>query len=451
MTAYDFDLFVIGGGSGGVRAARLAAGLGARVGIAEERYFGGTCVNVGCVPKKLFVHAAEFSHAFRDSQGFGWASAEAQFHWPTLLSNKNTEIERLNAIYENLLEEAGVRIFEDRAVLCGPQAVAVGEKVFHTRRILIATGGWPQRPDIPGNERAITSNEAFYLKELPNEIAIVGGGYIGVEFAGIFNGLGVKTHLIYRGSRLLKHFDHDLGTALAEAMTASGINVQLNTQVDSIEQHPIEGLSLRLSSEKTITCNTAMFATGRRPQTEGLGLETTAVTLDASGAIEVDPYFQTREPSIYAIGDVINRVQLTPVAIREAVAVVDHLFGAKSAGVDYQAVPTAVFSQPPLASAGYTEQQAKQILEDVDIYRTRFVSLKQRLAGDMTGILIKLVVDRSTDRVVGCHMLGEGAADVIQGLAIAMTAGATKADFDRTIGIHPSTAEEFVTLRNALD
>lgn len=446
MTEFDYDLFVIGAGSGGVRAARMSASYGARVAIAEQQYLGGTCVNVGCVPKKLFVYASAFHEEFASAAGFGWQLPPARFDWPTLRANKNAEIERLNGIYGRLLDQAGVELFNGRAVIAGPHQVTIGEQKISARYILVCTGGRPFVPEFPGAAHVITSDQAFYLADLPEVITIVGGGYIAVEFAGIFAGLGVRTHLVYRGPLFLRGFDQDLRETLAEQMVEKGIELHFDSDVIAIERQD-ESNRVRLSSGETLDCGLVMYATGRRPATDNLGLENTAVKLNERGAIAVDQYFQTAEPSIYALGDVIGRMELTPVAIREGMILAANLFNGGNAAMDYDFIPTAVFSQPNLGTVGYTEAQARELFGQVDIYRTKFTPMKQSLGGGAEKMLMKLVVDAQSDRVVGCHMLGEGAGEIIQGLAVAVKAGATKADFDATVGIHPTAAEEFVTLR----
>jgi len=446
---FDYDLFVIGAGSGGVRAARMAAAQGVRVAVAEERYLGGTCVNVGCVPKKLFVYAAEFAQAFRDAAGFGWTVNDTRFHWPTLRDNKTREIERLNGVYARLLDNAGVERIEGTATLAGPHTVRVGERTISARNILIATGGWPFIPDVPGRELAITSNEVFYLERFPSRVLIVGGGYISVEFAGIFNGLGAKTHLSYRGELFLKGFDRDLRDNLARQMAEQGVDLLFDSHVEGITKNPDGSLAVSFADGHQLTVDTVLYATGRYPNTRGLGLEHTAVEIAANGAIRVDDRFRTAEPSIYALGDVIDRVQLTPVAIGEAMVLVDNLFNGADRVMDYTDIPTAVFSQPPIGTVGLSEEQAREALGDkVRIYRTEFRPMKQTLAGGSDKVLMKLVVDDASDRVIGCHMVGEGAGEIIQGLGVALRAGATKADFDRTVGVHPTAAEEFVTMRS---
>ncbi len=446
MTAFDYDFFVIGAGSGGVRAARRAAHHGARVAVAEDKALGGTCVNVGCVPKKLFVYAAEFSHALADARGYGWAPAQPGFNWATLRDNKTNEIIRLNGIYEKLLKDSGADILTGRARLIDPHTVAVGDRHYRARHLLIATGGRPFLPDIPGRAHAICSDEAFYLPRLPETIVIVGGGYIAVEFAGIFNGLGVKTHLVYRGDLFLRGFDQDVREALATEMGKRGIQLHFNEDIERIDP-TADGFRARLRRGGDLDAGLFMYATGRRANTEGLGLERTQVRLDARGAIEVDADFRTAEPSIYALGDVIGRVELTPVAIREAMVLTENLFGEGGAVMSYDNIPSAVFSQPSIGSVGLTEAQARERYANVRIFKSSFRPMKATLGGGDERTLMKLVVNGDDDRVLGCHMLGDHAGEIIQGFAVAVRMGATKADFDRTIGIHPTAAEEFVTLK----
>lgn len=446
MAKYDYDLFVIGGGSGGVRAGRVAGRCGARVAVAEERYLGGTCVNVGCIPKKLFVYASHYSEHFEDAAGFGWTVGERRFDWPTLIAHKNKEIARLNGIYRGLLESAGVEILTARATLLDSHTVEVGGKRISADYILIATGGWPVMPKVQGIEHAIDSNDAFFLEKLPSRIAIVGGGYIACEFAGIFNGMGRSVIQLYRGPLFLRGFDKDVRDMLAEEMRKKGIDLRFNAEVGKIEKTAV-GLACTLANGEAIEVDQVMFATGRAPNTKGIGLERAGVKLDAAGAIEVDEYSRTSVPNIYAVGDVTDRVNLTPVAIAEGQAFAETVFDDSPTKPDHANVPSAVFSQPELATVGLTEEEARQRFAAVDIYKTHFRPLKHTLSGRTERTMMKLVVDRANDKVVGIHMVGEGAAEIIQGLAVAMKAGATKRDFDRTIGIHPTSAEEFVTMR----
>ena len=449
-TEFDYDLFVIGAGSGGVRAARMAASKGKKVAVAEDRYLGGTCVNVGCVPKKLFVYASQFSELFHASKGFGWSLTEQpSFDWPSLRDNKTREIERLNGIYNNLIENSGADLFDGRATVAGPHRVTVNGTTYSAKTILIATGGWPYIPEFPGSEHALSSNEMFSLEQLPKTALVVGGGYIAVEFAGILNGLGVETHLVYRGANLLKSFDREMSDKVTEGMAAKGVNIHLNTQINEIIKS--EGsLSVVLQDMTSIDSGLVLYATGRQANTANLGLENTAVVLRDNGSIVVDDNFCSAEPSIYALGDVIDRVQLTPVAIQEAMVLVDHLYGDGSAAIDYSDIPTAVFCQPELGTVGLSEEQARAEYQDIAVYTSDFKPMLQTLGGGADRITMKLVVDTQTDRVVGCHMVGDHAAEIIQGLGIALKAGATKAHFDATVGIHPSAAEEFVTMRTQI-
>jgi glutathione reductase (NADPH) len=446
---YDYDLFVIGGGSGGVRAARMAAGTGARVAIAEEHRFGGTCVIRGCVPKKLFVYASEFSEIFKEAEGFGWTVGAAHFNWQTLRANKDREVERLSGLYRGGLERAGVTIVNSRAVLTDAHTVRLlkEERSVTARIILLATGSWPFIPKFPGSEYAITSNEAFDLPKLPISIAIVGAGYIGLEFAGIFHGLGVDVTVVHRGPRLLRGFDEDMQIGLAEAMTARGVKLALNTEVAAIEKGA-HSYTLLGKNGARIEADLVMYATGRVPNTTNLGLEEAGVALGTYGQIKVDEYSQTSTPNIYALGDVTDKVNLTPVAIDEAMRFVDTVFRDKPTPVDHHGIPTAVFSQPEIGTVGLTEEEArKNCSGGVDIYKTSFRPLKATLAGTTERMLMKIVVDRASDQVVGVHILGPDAAEMAQILAIPLRLGAKKADFDATMALHPTAAEELVTLR----
>ena len=444
---YDFDLFVIGAGSGGVRAARMAAAKGKKVAIAEVSDLGGTCVNVGCVPKKLFVYASQFPEFFHASKGYGWTIQQPHsFDWETLRNNKTQEITRLNGIYQQLLTNSGAQIINGRATLKGPQQVAINGQTYGAENILIATGGWPYIPEFEGSELAISSNEMFSLDQLPKQAVIVGGGYIAVEFAGILNGLGVQTDLIYRGDRLLKTFDPQCSDKVTEGMIAKGVNIHVKTEVSSISGKE-NNLTVHLNNGQSIEAGIALYATGRTANTKSLGLENTAIKTQANGAIVVNDYFQTAEPTIYALGDVIDRVQLTPVAIQESMLLLELLYGDSQPKMDYANIPTAVFSQPELATVGLTEQQAKEQYSNIKVYESDFRPMFETLGQGEGRVYIKLIVDTATDRVVGCHMVGEHAAEIIQGIAIAIKAGATKTDFDQTMGIHPTVAEELVTLR----
>jgi glutathione reductase (NADPH) len=447
VTHFDYDLFVIGAGSGGVRAARMAAEFGARVAIAEDRYMGGTCVNVGCVPKKLYVYAAQFGKGFEDARGFGWQGTKPEFEWSTLRDNKKTEISRLNDIYRNLLDGAGAQLIEGRASISGPHTVTVGETHYTAGKILIATGGWPHIPDFPGSEHAITSNEIFDLKSFPKRVVIVGGGYIAVEFAGIFNGLGAATTQLYRGPLFLRGFDKDIRTHAAQEIANSGVDLRFEVNVESITRET-DGLHLALTDGSHIQADAVMYATGRRANLEDLGLENVGVVVSENGVIEVDAEFRTGESSIYALGDVTGGIDLTPVALAEGMAFARREFGDLERNVDYDFIPTAVFSQPTIGTVGFTEEEARARFENIQLFKSTFRPMKHTLSGRNEKSFMKIIVDTVTDRVVGVHMMGPDAGEILQGVAIAMRAGATKAIFDTTIGIHPTTAEEFVTMRN---
>lgn len=444
--SYDFDLITIGGGSGGVRASRMSAAHGARVALIESGALGGTCVNVGCIPKKLFSYAADVSSGVADARGFGWSVTGAHFDWETLLANKDREIARLNGVYARVLQDAGVKVIAGRARVVDPHTVAVGDRTLTAAHLLIATGGRAVKPDLPGAELGITSDQAFHLDALPRRAIVVGGGYIAVEFASIFNGLGVSTTLLHRGSQLLRGFDQDLGRVLAEELSQHGVTLALNETPGGLTR---EGGSVRLklASGRSIDADLVMFATGRLPNVAGLGLEEAGVKLAKDGAIQVDDFYCSSVPSIHAIGDVIGRVQLTPVALAEGMALARTLFRNDPARLDYANIPTAVFSHPNIGSVGLAEAEARERHGPVDIYRTRFRPLKATLSGSAERVFMKLVVARDSGRVLGAHMVGADAGEIIQGLAVALKCGATKAQFDATLGIHPTTAEEFVTLR----
>jgi len=447
MTDYDVDLFVIGAGSGGVRAARMAAGLGKWVAIAENRHLGGTCVNVGCVPKKLFVYASHFRDDFAAAAGFGWRLEQPTFDWPHLLAQKNREIGRLQDVYRELLTNSDVQVVSGQASIVDPHTVAVGTQRFRCERILVATGGRPALPDIPGKEYVVTSDDMFALQKLPKRILIVGGGYIAVEFAGIMHGLGVKTTLCYRGDRLLRGFDDDVREFLTQEMGKKGIAIHLNTSIERIEASG-EAYRVNFDRQDVLEADLVLYAIGRTPNIAGLGLEDVGVAIDTTGAIAVNDYYQTNVPSIYALGDVSNRINLTPVATAEAMALINHLFAGRSTPVDYEHIPTAVFSQPNVGTVGLTETEARARHSDVDIYRSVFTPMKHSLSGLGEKTLMKLVVNRGDNKVLGVHMVGSDAGEIIQGMAIALRAGATKALFDSTIGVHPTAAEEFVTMRH---
>jgi glutathione reductase (NADPH) len=449
MADHDVDLFVIGAGSGGVRAARVAAGYGARVMIAEEFRVGGTCVIRGCVPKKLLVYASRFAKEFEDAAGYGWTVPQPTFHWPSLIANKDREIARLEAAYINTLERFNAALVKSRAVIEDAQTIrllSTGARV-NAETILIATGAWPHYgPKIPGLEHVISSNEAFHLAELPKRIVIQGGGYIAVEFACIFAGLGSKVTLIYRGENILRGFDDEVREHLRNEMRNRGITVTCGHTVVAVEKSGDDFVA-RLSDNSTIAADKVMFAIGRRPNVMGLGLETVGVKIAAHGGIAVDDYSRSSVPSIYAVGDVTHRVNLTPVAIREGHAFADTVYGGKPTPVDHTNVPTAVFSEPELGVIGLTESQARERLAKLDVYKTTFRPMKATLSGRDTRCFMKLLVDGTTDRVVGCHIVGPDAGELIQIVGVAVKAGATKADFDATMAVHPTAAEELVTLR----
>lgn len=449
MTAYDYDLFVIGAGSGGVRAGRIAAKYGAKVAVAEEYRVGGTCVIRGCVPKKLLVYASKFAEEFEDAVGFGWTSEKVSFDWSTLIENKDKEIDRLNKAYIRNLEAAGAELIMERATVTGPHEVqlATSGRKITAKYILIATGAAPFLPrHLPGHDLAISSNEAFHLERLPRRIVIVGGGYIAVEFAGIFNGLGVETVLVVRGEQILRGFDEDLRSHLAAEMKKKGIEILTKSDVKQIDRSG-DGVRVTLEDGRTIGAGQVMFATGRMPNTVGLGLEEAGVKLTPHYAVEVDGFSKSSVDSIYAVGDVTNRVNLTPVAIREGHAFADTVFGNLPRSVDHSLVPTAVFSQPELGTVGLTEAQAREKHAKIDIYKTSFRPMKHTLSGRDERMLMKLIVDGETDKVLGCHISGPDAGEMAQLLGIAITCGATKAQFDATLAVHPTASEELVTLR----
>ena len=446
MSSYDYDLFVIGAGSGGVRASRMSASHGARVAVAEERFLGGTCVNVGCIPKKLFSYGAHYPDYAHEAQGYGWDFPEPTLDWSRLISNKNKEIERLNGIYRNLLRNAGVTLYEARATLIDAHTLDVGGEKVTADKILIATGGKPQTWNTPGFEHAIVSDDAFYLEERPDRVMIAGGGYIAVEFAGIFNGYGAETTLIYRGDMFLRGFDIDVRRHLAQEMEKKGIDIVWKAVIESIEKVD-GGLDVTMSNGEVKQVDQVLYAIGRVPNTKRMGLEEVGVELTDRGAVVVDDYFRTSVENIYAIGDIIDRFQLTPVAIGEAMKLASNLFKGTSLKMDYADIPTAVFSDPPIGTVGLTEEDARKKYGDVAIYRSTFRALKDTLTGSSSQTMMKLIVDKASDVVVGCHMVGPDAGEITQGLGIALKCGATKAQFDATVGIHPTAAEEFVTMR----
>jgi glutathione reductase (NADPH) len=446
--SFDFDLYVIGDGSGGVRASRFAAGYGARVAVAESRYLGGTCVNVGCVPKKLLVYGAHYAEDFEQAAGFGWTAGEPRFDWPALIANKNREITRLNGIYRSLLANSGVVLHEGHARIVDPHTVEINGQRHTAQRILVSTGSWPYVPDIPGREHAITSNDAFFLEELPRRVVVVGGGYIAVEFASIFNGMGAQTTQLYRGDLFLRGFDGGVREHLRDELVKKGLDLRFNADPARIDKQPDGSLRVTLRDGGVIDTDCVFYATGRRAMTDELGLENTRVAFDKQGFIEVDDNYQTAEPSILALGDVINRVPLTPVALAEGMAVARRLFRPEEYHpVDYAMIPTAVFSLPNIGTVGLSAEAAAKAGHKVKIFESRFRPMKLTLTESQERTLMKLVVDADTDRVLGCHMVGPEAGEIIQGLAVALKAGATKRVFDETLGIHPTSAEEFVTLR----
>ena len=451
MSTYDYDLFVIGAGSGGVRCARISASMGARVAVAEERYMGGTCVNVGCVPKKLYVYGSHMREDIELAPSFGWSVNDAQFDWQVLRENKVKEINRLNGIYRNLLSNAGCDVMESRATVSGPNSVVVAGKTITAKHILIATGGWPFKPDIPGIEHSITSNEFFDLPSLPDRALVVGGGYIAIELACILHNLGVETTLSYRRDLFLRGFDQDIRQHLRDELVKKGLNILFNHDVTSINKRGEQTFEVTDYSAHTTTYNLILYATGRKPKVDGLGLENTKVVVNGDGAIQVNEHYQTNQDSIYAVGDVTDRVQLTPVALAEGMYLANYLFGSGSPPVHYDAIPTAVFTQPPIGTVGLSEQDARAQGYDVKIFRSAFAPMKYSFKTEKERSLMKLVVDAKSDRVLGAHMVGPDAGEIIQGIGIAVGMGATKAQFDQTIGIHPTSAEEFVTMRTPVE
>ena len=447
MNSADFDLFVIGAGSGGVRAARMAAQRGARVAVAEDAALGGTCVNLGCIPKKLYSYAAHYAEAFEEAHGFGWKTQAPTLDWALLKANRAREITRLNAVYAKLLADAGVQLLRGRARLAGANAVEVNGQTHRAAHVLVATGGWPVVPDVAGREFAITSNEIFDLPEFPQRLVVVGGGYIACEFASIFRGLGAQVTQLYRGEQVLRGFDDEVRHFLADEMRKKGVDLRTGADVARIEREA-GSLRVTLKDGSALAADSVLYATGRRPNTAGLGLAEVGVALDAEGAIVVDEQFRSSVPTVLALGDVIARVQLTPVALAEAMVLVDRLFGSGTRRLDYELIPTAVFTHPSVGTIGLSEAQARKRFGDVRIYRSEFRALKHTLSGSDERTLMKLVVDAASDRVVGLHMVGAEAGETVQGFAVAMKAGATKAQFDATLGIHPTAAEEFVTMRD---
>ncbi|MBE9202095.1 MULTISPECIES: glutathione-disulfide reductase [unclassified Nodularia (in: cyanobacteria)] len=450
--SYDFDLFVIGAGSGGIATARRAAEYGAKVGVAEFDRLGGTCVNRGCVPKKLMVYASHFPDLFEDAQGYGWSAVKSSLDWEKMITAVNNEVTRLNGIYKGMLDKSKVEVFEGYGKFIDAHTVQVGDRQVTADKILIAVGGYPVKPEIPGIEYAITSDDIFHLKEQPQRLVILGGGYIGSEFACILNGLGSEVTQVIRHDKILRGFDEDLQTEIQQAMGNHGIKILNNSEIIAIEKNDT-GLKVTVrrnddSEETVIVDAVSLAATGRKPNTQKLGLENTKVRLDENGAVVVDKYSQTSEANIYALGDCTDNINLTPVAINEGRALADTVFGNKSRTMSYENVPTAIFTTPEAATVGLTEAEAREKYGDaVKVYRSRFRPMYYTLPGKDEKTMMKLVVDQNTDQVVGAHMVGTSAAEIIQGVAIAVKMGATKANFDATVGIHPSSAEEFVTMR----
>jgi glutathione reductase (NADPH) len=447
MSDVQYDLLVIGAGSGGVRASRVAASLGAKVAVIEKSALGGTCVNLGCVPKKLFVYAARYEDVAAKAAGFGWSIATPQFNWQVLRTNKDREIQRLNAVYQQLLTDSDVEIIQGEAVIESPNRVRVGDHSYHARHILIAVGGHPFVPEFAGSQHVFTSDDAFHLPELPRRIMIVGGGYIGIEFAGIFSGLGVETHLCHSRDKLIGGFDEDLRRVIGQEVARKGVHLHFNAYIERIEKINAQELAVFARDGRQWITEGVMYATGRRPNVSRLGLEHTAVALNDKGMVQVNDYFQTAEPSVYAVGDAVGHKALTPVALAEAEIAVRHMFGQHAAAIDYDLIPTAIFSQPPVATVGLTEAAARERYGEIDVYKTSFKPLQFALSDSTEKTFMKLLVDRRTDKVLGCHMVGPEAPEIMQGFAVALTVGATKAEFDRTLGIHPTLAEEFVLMR----
>lgn len=451
MHSFDFDLLVIGGGSGGVRAGRMAAQRGARVGLVEAQAMGGTCVNVGCIPKKLYSYAAHFAESFEESHGFGWAGEAPKLDWALLKRNRAKEISRLNGIYLQLLKNSGVQVIDGWGTLIDPHTVEVGGQRYTALNLVIATGGQPTVPDIAGREHVITSDDIFDLEPFPQRLLVVGGGYIACEFASIFNGLGSSVTQLYRGAQVLRGFDEEVRNFISAEMKKAGVDLRLNADVAEIRKQADGRLNVRLADGSHLEVDAVLYATGRAPNVKGLGLEALEIKQGPQGAIEVDEHYETSVPHVYAVGDVTARIQLTPVALGEAMALVDHLLGPAPGKplrtMDYDYIPTAVFTHPNIGTVGFTEAGARAAFGEVRVFKSEFKALKHTLSGSSERTFMKLLVDAATDRVVGLHMVGAEAGEIVQGFAVAMKAGATKAVFDSTIGIHPTAAEEFVTMR----
>jgi len=447
VSDFQFDLLVIGAGSGGVRAGRMAAGFGAKVAIIEDRYMGGTCVNVGCVPKKLYAYAAHYHEDFQDAQGFGWSEQKPTFDWSVLREQKVSEISRLNGIYRNMLGNAGCTLIDGRGRVIDNHHVEVNGETYSAERILIATGGWPRKLGIPGEDFAITSNEFFDLPSFPNRVLVVGGGYIATEFAGILNGLGASVKQVYRGELFMRGFDLDVRNFLAQEVRKKGVDLIFNANPSSIERDG-ERYVVTFEDGNVETFDCVVAAVGRVPNTEGLGLENTSVSFDRGGYIKVNESYQTEDPSVYAVGDIIGGMELTPVALAEGMKLANELYNSNNYDVDYEFIPTAVFSLPNVGTIGFSEEEAREEFGEIQVFVSEFRALKHTLSGSDERTYMKLIVDTKSDRVVGLHMVGSEAGEICQGFAVAMKAGATKAMFDTTIGIHPTSAEEFVTMRS---
>jgi glutathione reductase (NADPH) len=446
MPTYDYDLICIGAGSGGVRASRMSSGMGARVAVVENMRTGGTCVMRGCVPKKLLIYGAHFAEDFENSHGFGWTTGDNSFDWSSLIAAKDKELDRLEGIYHNILTNAGVTELFGTGKIVDNHTIDVDGKTYTAETILVATGGWPSMPPVPGIEHVITSNEALDLPELPNRIVVVGGGFIAVEFAGIFNALGADVHIVIRAHNILRGFDESVRDALRVELEKKGITVHSGINVTDIAKQDDSSFRMNFDNADPLETDLIMYATGRSPITKGIGLENVDIELDRSGAIVVDEYSKTNVDNIYAIGDVTNRMNLTPVALAEGMAFAKTVYGGTPVSMAYENVPSAVFSQPPIGTVGLTEEQARA-RSDVDIYMSSFKAMKHTLSGSEERSMMKIIVDQKTDVVLGCHMMGADAPEIIQGIAIALKCGATKAQFDSTVGIHPTSAEEFVTMR----